>query len=127
VTVRAGKGRKEAAEADIIPITGDTAVEALRDWKAIAGDRTMVFCRVLKSGRLGADKPISGEAIRQICAAYGFAPHDARRTMITSLDESGTPLSVTQKIARHANVSTTLRYTKARQAKDLKDLVKIGY
>lgn len=132
VAVNAGKGRKETSEADIVPITSETAVEALQAWKELSAGRTYVFCRVLKprkgeAGRLGQDKPISGEAIRLICKEQGFAPHDARRTLITSLDESGTPISVTQKIARHANVSTTLRYTTARQAKDLKDLVKLGY
>ncbi len=56
-----------------------------------------------------------------------FAPHDARRTLISDLLESGTYIGDVKVIARHASESTTLRYAKAHDTKVIKSRAKLGY
>lgn len=40
----------------------------------------------------------------------GTTPHDLRRSFATWLDEDGQPLSVIQRLMRHSNPETTMRY-----------------
>ena len=53
--------------------------------------------------------------------------HDARRTLISDLLESGTYIAEVKAIARHANEATTLRYAKAHETQVIKARVKLDY
>ncbi len=45
------------------------------------------------------------------CAGVeGFAPHDMRRKLITTLPQAGADLHAVSQLARHASVATTKLY-----------------
>lgn len=128
VTVRQGKGDK----ARIAPIAGEQALEALKEWHGIQGERHYVFCAISRDGKsLRADKPISGNDIWRIVIATTpnepFKPHDARRTLITEALATGTPLADVQAIAGHANAQTTLVYAQASDAATRRKNLKLRY
>lgn len=131
ITIRNGKGKKDSTDAPpIVPLLGDgAALDILKEWRATTpADRVYVFTGIRRGNHFGADKPITGEAIRLICADAGdFKPHDARRTLITGLLNAGTPLHVAQAQARHASGQTTLGYAKVADAEEIKGRAKLDY
>lgn len=124
LTVRHGKGDKERT----IPFARERAAELLRVWRQCIPDYEYVFVAVNKGDNIQADKPISTETVRRVCVASGdFKPHDARRTLLTNLLTSGTPLPAAQFIAGHQRPSSTLEYAIVNNANDAKQLIKINY
>ncbi len=56
-----------------------------------------------------------------------FAPHDARRTLLTEyIDQTG-DVPGAQRIAGHANEATILRYAQAASARELRRKAKLRY
>lgn len=131
LTVRHGKGDK-AREA---PIMGDFAVSALLAWKdAQPPDREYVFCPLKRSKNvIGDDRPMLPNEVYRIVkqterlTGIAFAPHDARRTLLTEyIDQTG-DVPGAQRIAGHANEATTLRYAQAATARELRRKAKLRY
>ena len=134
LTVRHGKGDK----AREVPLLGDFALKALAVWKTAlweaAGERQHVFCPLRKSRHLlGVDKPMPATDVYRVVkvteerTGIGFAPHDARRTLLTEyIDQTG-DVPGAQRIAGHANEATTLRYAQAASARDLRRKAKLRY
>jgi len=134
LTVRHGKGDK----ARQVPLLGDFALKTLEVWKTVlwqtAGKREYVFCPLRKSkNRLGDDKPMPDTDVYRVVKATEkrtgivFAPHDARRTLLTEyIDQTG-DVPGAQRIAGHANESTTLRYAQAASARDLRRKARLRY
>lgn len=119
-----GKGR-ERNSVDYVPFIGAIA-RHLKAWCEHSVDREYVFPRVLKGDHLGEDKPITPDAIYKQFEA-DFAPHDARRTLISDLLDSGTYIADVKAIARHTSEVTTLRYAMSHKTSEIKGRVKIGY
>ncbi len=124
IKVMGGKGRQRDA-VEYVPFLGSLA-RHLSAWQAHVSDRVYVFPRVLKGDHLGEDKPITDDGLYKQFYK-DFAPHDARRTLISDLLESGTYIGDVKVIARHASESTTLRYAKAHDTKVIKSRAKLGY
>jgi integrase/recombinase XerD len=130
LTVRHGKGDK----ARTIPFLGDeTPIQLLQDWKAICAERVYVFCGVRKGDHLDGDKPMSDQAVYNVIkvtsATVGvdFAPHDARRTLLTHALAAGSNVRDMQFIAGHAKAETTLRYAIVKDAYEVRGRVKLDY
>jgi integrase len=116
IRVRHGKGDKERE----VAVYGDSALDALEDWKRVLGDRKVVFCAINRGDRLGPDQAMTDTSVyrvvkqTELMAGVGhFSPHDARRTLITELLANGTPLADAQAQAGHSQGQTTLRYAQA--------------
>jgi integrase len=124
IKVVGGKGRQRDS-AEYVPFLGSLA-RHLKAWKAQVYGRVYVFPRVLKGDHLGDDVPITDDGLYKLFQK-DFAPHDARRTLISDLLESGTYIGDVRVIARHASESTTLRYAKAHDAKIIRSRAKLGY
>lgn len=118
LTVRAGKGHK--ARVAYVPSGGRPAVAA---WLALRGPAPgAFFWPIDKAGNLTA-RPLSPAAVARILTRRGaeagvraFSPHDMRRTFISDLLDSGADIATVQKLAGHANVTTTARYDRRGEA-----------
>jgi len=124
IQVVGGKSRQRNA-VDLVPFLGSLA-RHLKAWQAHTPDRIYVFPRILKGNHLGKDAPMTDDGLYKQFA-HDFAPHDARRTLISDLLESGTYIGDVRVIARHSSESTTLRYAKAHDTKVIKSRAKLGY
>lgn len=121
ISVRHGKGNKHRE----VALYGTVAVDVLRAWRAVQGPaRTAVFCHVNKADTLGPDRPISPQSIYRVvketeqrAGLDHFSPHDARRTLITELLNTGSPVHEVQDQAGHADGKMTLRYARASSAR----------
>lgn len=131
LTVRHGKGDK----AREVPVMGDFALLALATWHAEQPlDRDYVFCPLRRSKNIiGADKAMLPNEVYRVVktteklTGIVFAPHDARRTLLTEyIDQTG-DVPGAQRIAGHANEATTLRYAQAANARDLRRKAKLRY
>jgi len=112
VTVRAGKGNKSRE----VPLpTG--AAEAMADWLAVRGDHAgALFAPIRKGGHL-QDGRLTGQAVWHIvqerakaAGVKDISPHDFRRTFVGDLLDAGADIAIVQRLAGHANVTTTARY-----------------
>ena len=107
-----GKGRKER----LVPIANG-AQDALDDWLIIRGDAAgPLFWPIRRGGHLHPGR-ITTQAVYNMlrkrakqAGVKKLSPHDLRRTFISDLLDAGADLSVAQKLAGHANVTTTTRY-----------------
>jgi integrase/recombinase XerD len=130
VKVRHGKGDKERT----VPFLGDeTPIRFLREWQKNCAGRSFVFCSIRKGDHLDADKAMSDQAVYNVMKSTSeaigvdFAPHDARRTLLTRALASGSSVKDMQFIAGHANAETTLRYAVVKDAHEVKGRAKLDY
>lgn len=125
VHVAEGKG----AKARTSPIAGTLAIEALRAWREAQGaNREYVFCRVRRGGNLGDDEPVNPQVVYRTCKATGeFKPHDLRRTFITELIETGTPVPVVADIVGHEDKTTTYLYAQSNEAAKQRENIRLRY
>jgi site-specific recombinase XerD len=116
--VHGGKGNR--ARLSYASGGGHAAIDA---WVQVRGTAPgPLFCPVNKGGKITMTRMTDG-AVRKILqkrAAQGgvdhFSPHDLRRTMIGDLLDAGADISTVQRLAGHANVSTTTRYDRRGEA-----------
>jgi integrase/recombinase XerD len=93
------------------------AVAALDDWLALRGDwEGPLFPPVNKGGRIGRGR-VTEQAVYAALAKRAreagvddLSPHDLRRTYVGDLLDAGADIATVQKLAGHADVSTTARY-----------------
>ncbi len=118
VTVRGGKGRK-----DRITHAPPGAKQALAAWAAARGPKPgPLLCPVDKAGRT-AFRKMTAQAVylalqKRAAGAdvAAFSPHDLRRTFVSDLLDAGADLATVQKLAGHADPSTTARYDRRGEA-----------
>lgn len=99
-----------------VPIS-DGAAAALEDWLDLRGNETgPLFCPIAKDGKLDR-RGLTPQAIYKILAkraeeagVVDLSPHDFRRTFVSDLLDAGADIATVQKLAGHANVTTTSRY-----------------
>lgn len=131
IHIRHGKGDKARDAA----VMGDAAIEALRLWQAVQTDGfQFVFTRVLKDGSTRTDKPISTQAVQDVindaavlAGLDSVKPHDLRRTLITEMLSTGSPVQEAQAQAGHARGDTTLRYAQAASAEQRRAQARLRY
>lgn len=106
-----------------VPVVGG-AVEALTDWLSARGTESgPLFVRIRKSDRI-TDKRLTTQAVYHILSQrvgqagikVACSPHDMRRTFIGDLLDAGADIATVQKLAGHANVTTTARYDRRGEA-----------
>jgi len=110
--VRRGKGAKSRT----VYVAGG-AGEAVAAWLRLRGEAEgALLWPVLKGGKLVARR-LSPQTVRDVlekralqAGLKSLSPHDLRRSFISDLLEAGADISTVQKLAGHANVSTTTRY-----------------
>ncbi len=121
LTISNGKGGKSRT----IPL--DVRLDAFVAGQERCIGRIFVFPSINKGDRINPqDKAMSSQAVYNLTSGLGFAPHDARRTMITDLLEHDTPLPVARDMAGHAHGSTTMRYAIQRDADRMRGMLKRG-
>lgn len=131
IFIRHGKGDK----ARDVAVYGDAALDALEAWKMAQGEgREYIFCAVNKADHLGPDDPMTSTSVYRVVKQTEalanlkhFSPHDARRTLITELLATGTPLADAQAQAGHSQGQTTLRYAQAVDARQRRRQGRIRY
>lgn len=100
----------------LVPIAGGAA-EALTEWLKIRGNEAGgIFLPIRKGGHIGWGH-LTTQAVYNILLHRAgqanvahFTPHDCRRTFVGDLLDRGADIVTVQKLAGHANVSTTARY-----------------
>ena len=107
-----GKGRKERA----VPLAQGT-FEALLDWLAVRGEQPgALFVRIRRGGHINF-RSLTTQAVYHIlrhraaqAEVQHLSTHDFRRTFVGDLLDAGADIATVQKLAGHADVSTTARY-----------------
>jgi len=106
-----------------VPVVGG-AVEALTDWLSIRGTEAgPLFVRIRKSDRMTGER-LTTQAVYHVLSqrvleagiTIACSPHDMRRTFIGDLLDAGADIATVQKLAGHANVTTTARYDRRGEA-----------
>jgi site-specific recombinase XerD len=118
LVVRHGKGNR-----DRVVYATNGAADALADWLAVRGEEAgPLFLPVNKGGVVGGHR-LTGQAVLYILrrrAQQGgvtrLTPHDLRRTFISDLLDLGADISTVQRLAGHAQVTTTTRYDRRGEA-----------
>lgn len=122
-----GKGNKER-RAYVVQ-----ARPELEAWIAVRGEAAgPLFCAVNKAGRpTGARMAESSIAyvLGRVAARAGVkdvSPHDMRRTFVGDLLDAGADIAVVQRLAGHAQVTTTQRYDRRGERAAAKAAALIG-
>ncbi len=113
-----GKGRKERL---VHLVSGAEA--AVAAWLEQRGDDPgPLFCPVNRGGAIDPRR-LSAAAILLVCrkraaeaGVDSFSPHDLRRSFIGDLLDAGVDISTVQRMAGHAQVTTTARYDRRPEA-----------
>jgi integrase/recombinase XerD len=108
-----GKGNKER-----IVYATNGSLRAVKAWIAKRGnDAGALFPAVNKADRIVSAKAMTDKAVALLLARIAtragvasFTPHDMRRTMISDLLDAGGDIATVQRLAGHAQVTTTQRY-----------------
>jgi site-specific recombinase XerD len=86
-------------------------------WLAVRGEAEgPLFCAVSKSGRPSharMDESSVAYVLARVASRAGVvdvSPHDMRRTFVGDLLDAGADIAVVQRLAGHAQVTTTQRY-----------------
>ena len=114
LTVHGGKGGK-----DRITYLNDSALKSLTSWIGLRGDELgPLFLPINRGGNIQR-RQLTNQAVLHIVKERAkqagldpatISPHDFRRTFISDLLDAGADISTVQKLAGHANVTTTTRY-----------------
>ncbi|MBU0607973.1 MAG: tyrosine-type recombinase/integrase, partial [Armatimonadetes bacterium] len=113
LAVRHGKGRQERLA--YLPAGGRAAVDG---WLRVRGDDPGPLLVPVRKGGQVLLRRLSPQAVlgacqkrqRQAPGVGPFSPHDLRRTSIGDLLDAGADLAAVQRLAGHAQVTTTTRY-----------------
>lgn len=116
--IRSGKGGK-----DRLTYLGQGPGRLLGEWVKVRGETAgPLFLPVNKGGKM-MNRRLSDQAVLWILEQRGkeaglahFSPHDMRRTFISDLLDAGADIATVQKLAGHANVTTTARYDRRGEA-----------
>lgn len=120
LVIRQGKGRKERL-AHVV----NGASAALADWLHLRGDGAgPLFLPIRKGGHIKqSEGRLTTQAVYHILQSRadqakvkGLSPHDFRRTFVSDLLDAGADISTVQRLAGHANVTTTARYDRRPEA-----------
>jgi site-specific recombinase XerD len=112
LTVRNGKRRKQRT----VYLT-EEGCRYLEAWITARGSEAgPLFCPVSQTGQIRISR-LRGESIAYIlrrrqeqAGTPTFSPHDLRRAFVTHLLDAGEDVFTVQKLAGHADLSTTARY-----------------
>ena len=114
-----GKGNKER-----LVYLANGAAAAMADWLDVRNaEPGSLFLRVGKDGSIASDGLTAQavyNALRKRAAQAGverFSPHDLRRTFVGDMLDAGADVSLVQKLAGHAQVTTTARYDRRPERK----------
>lgn len=107
-----GKGNKWRT----VPITA-SAAPALHAWLTLRGDATgPLFCPVRKGGTVILRR-MTTQAVynmlqrrAKMARVKPFSPHDLRRSFVSDLLDAGIEITAVQRLAGHAQPTTTSRY-----------------
>ena len=103
---------------DRIVFIGQGAAVALADWLVVRGAAPgALFNPINKGGKVAAPKRMTAQSVmvavqkrRLEAGLQPFTPHDLRRSFISDLLDAGADIVTVQKMAGHADVSTTAKY-----------------
>lgn len=98
-------------------VTGGAAL-ALADWLAIRGNEAgPLFWPIRRGGHIQQGQRLTTQAVYTIlqeraqqAGVSKLSPHDFRRSFVGDLLDAGADIATVQKMAGHADVSTTARY-----------------
>jgi site-specific recombinase XerD len=95
----------------------ESGCRLINEWLEYRGTAAgPLFCPVRQTGEVEIS-PLRGESVAYIlrrrqeeAGIEPFSPHDLRRTFVTTLLDAGEDVLTVQRLAGHADVSTTARY-----------------